>query len=309
MPVVVFGSLNVDYLIPAEGALPLPGETVTSALPYTLTPGGGKGMNQAVAARRAGAAVTMIGALGADANGATVRKTLAAEGIADAAIKTGDLPTGTAFIFLAADGENMILVSSGANNEVSAADLRADLLGPETILLFQMEVPLPEIVAALQEAQAAGAKTVLNLAPAKFPERDPEAFRQALAGLDTLIVNQVEAQMLADWLGLAETGPAALQAAIGCAHCIVTEGAAGVQAAGPEGLVSVPSHPVTVRDTTGAGDAFCGGYAAARDAGLPFAEALSWGAVAGALACRAIGCQTALPYAAEIKDAVDGRRH
>jgi ribokinase len=293
--IIVFGSLNMDLVMTME-SLPRPGETVLCP-GYVLKPGG-KGANQAVAARRAGAKVAMAGCLGEDAFGAGLRAVLSREGVEAGTVATVDRPTGCAAIRVDRGGENSISVASGANLAASAAQVPDALLGPGTTVLAQMEVPPDETWEMLRRARAAGARTVLNLAPAG--EVPPDILR----GLDVLVVNEIELAAVADRLGLphdaVETRAAALARAFGPV-VIVTLGSRGAVALEADGRGwRVPALPIRPVDTTGAGDAFCGVLTAGLDAGLALPEALARASVGAALACLALGAQESLPQAAAI---------
>lgn len=296
--IVVFGSLTVDLLMPVP-TLPRPGETVLGEA-YETQPGG-KGANQAAAAARAGASVRFHGALGDDAFGALSRAALAASGVDVSGIATVDRPTAAAAVLIGSDGANQIAVAAGANLAARAGQVRDADLAPGTTLLLQMEVPAAENWALLRRARARGARTVLNVAPALPVPGD------ALALVDILVVNEIEAAMLAGGLGLGVSEPEALAATL-ATRCggvaAVTLGPAGSIAAGPGGIVRTAALPVEVRDTTGAGDAWTGAFAAALDAGCDLALALRHGSVGGSLACRALGARAGLAEAAEIASGV-----
>ncbi|GAB4358746.1 MAG: ribokinase [Kiloniellaceae bacterium] len=292
--ITVFGSLNADLVCPVA-QLPVPGETVTGPA-YTVV-AGGKGANQALAAARAGAAVRMVGTVGRDAFAEVALASLRDGGVDLAGIAESGGRTACAFIAVDAAGRNLIVVASGANLETHAGQLASAGLAAGDLLLLQMEVALAENWQAVAAAKAAGARVVLNLAPAgPVP---PEVLRQ----IDFLVVNETEACQLGDQLGLAESTPqqiAARLAADVVAHCIVTLGAEGVAAYGAAGHHRLPALPVEVVDTTAAGDAFVGGFAAALHAGQTMEAALAQGIVAGSLACRTLGAQSSLPDQNEI---------
>src|SRR5215204_2049977 len=161
--ILVFGSINVDVLVPVPH-LPRPGETVLGG-DYALAPGG-KGANQAVAARRAGAAVALAGVIGEDAFAGFALEILRREGVDLRLVRPVARPTGCAAIMIGAGGENLIAVAPGANREALAATVPEAMLGPTTTVVCQMEVPAAETWALLRRARAAGARRVLNLAPA-----------------------------------------------------------------------------------------------------------------------------------------------
>lgn len=290
--ILVFGSLNVDVLVPVA-ALPHPGETVLGG-DYALLPGG-KGANQALAARRAGAAVALAGAVGGDAFAAVALAPLRDAGIDIAGVQPVARPTGCALIIVAdagdQRGENLIAVASGANRAAAAAGVPDRLLGPGTVLVCQMEVPAAENWALLRRARAAGARTVLNLAPAAAVPAD------ALADIDILVANRGEAAALGT--NLQALGRRLQQA------LVVTQGAEGATAYRRDGgRIAVPALAIEPVDTTGAGDTFVGVLAAALDQGFALEPALHRAAAAAALACLAQGAQSAMPDAAAIAAAV-----
>jgi ribokinase len=300
--ITVFGSLNADLVCRVEH-LPAPGETVIGP-DYTVVPGG-KGANQALAAARAGAGVRMVGAVGRDGFREAALSSLKQGGVDLAALADSDRPTACAFIGVDPRGENQIIVASGANLDARAEQLLPLPLGAGDLLLLQMEVPHEENWKAVAIAKAAGAEVVLNLAPAGAVP--PEVLRR----IDVLIVNETEARQLAAQLGLREEAPEDIGARLAAefvAQCIVTLGAEGVAACGTRGNYRLPALPVEVVDTTAAGDAFVGGFAAALDQDAPLQTALAWGVVAGGLACRGLGAQSSLPSRAEIAAALESYR-
>ncbi len=289
---VILGSVNADLLLKVA-KLPAPGETVLCPA-YEMAPGG-KGSNQAAAAAKAGAATRFIGHLGDDAYGPVVRKLLVEAGIDCERLAVSKRPTAIAVIGVDEAGENAIIVASGANLDTHAGQVPDDLLGPATTVLCQNEIRMTETAAILARGKAAGARTILNLAPAGplMPE--------VLASLDVLVVNEIEARMAAD---AASGEPLDLARRLAQAHnltCVVTLGAKGAIAVGPDGSWRVGSLSITPVDTTGAGDAFVGVLAAALDAKKPMAEALHRASLAAGLACLAVGAQSSQPKAAEIE--------
>ncbi|MEQ9811477.1 MAG: ribokinase [Azospirillaceae bacterium] len=292
--ILVFGSLNIDLVL-AVPRIPRPGETVL-APSYEKKPGG-KGANQAVAAARAGGRVAMAGAVGDDGFGREVIDNLAAQGVDTTLLRTVDRPTGLACITVDADAENAIAVASGANGVADSGTIPDTALGPDTLVVLQMEVPPAANWRLIERARARGARVMLSLAPAgAIPE---DAFR----GLDVFLVNRLEAEMAADALGLASADietTARTLARRGGTLVIVTLGAEGVLATDGESVLTQPSLRVDPVDTTGAGDTFAGVLAAGLDAGLGLAEALARASTAAALACTALGAQESMPTAAQI---------
>jgi ribokinase len=286
--IVVFGSINLDLIFPLP-RIPAPGETVLA--PELAIAPGGKGANQACAAARDGARVVMAGAVGGDALATDALRLLRAAGADLSRVRTVEAVTGTAAIFVAPDGQNAIGVGSSANLHARAAQVEDALLGPHTTLLLQMEVPVVENVALIRRARRRGARILLNLAPAADLPRD------ALTALDVLVANETEAAFLAGRLGGAADA-AALSRALGI-DVVRTLGGAGSEYSGRDGMLRLPAHPVSVVDTTAAGDCFCGVLAAALDRGLPMSAALRRATVAAALACARRGTQNSLPLASE----------
>lgn len=294
--IVVFGSLNVDVMI-AVDHLPLPGETVLGP-GYQLT-AGGKGANQALAAARAGGAVTMIGCVGGDPLAETALADLRAAGVDLNHLTTVADPTGLAAICVDKLGENHVVVASGANRQTKASQLADGLLGPQTVLVLQMEVPLTENWALIRRAKAKGTRILLNVAPAAPIPTD------VLSLVDWLIVNENEARQIAASLGSKiDDARAAAKFIAGESKTtvIVTLGAAGAAAYLKDGSdLSVGALKIQPVDTVGAGDSFVGGFAAALDRGKTLAEALRYASVGGALACLHPGAQPSLPLLAAIE--------
>jgi ribokinase len=287
--IVCFGSVNLD-LIFAVPSLPGPGETVLG--PTVRLEPGGKGANQALAAARDGARVVLAGAVGGDALAADALALLRDSGVDLGRIAIAAASTGCAAICVDAAGRNLIAVGSGANLAARQAQIEDALLGPDTVLLLQRETAPDEIAALIRRAHAAGARIVLNLAPAGPIAPD------ALSLVDVLVVNETEAAWLAGTLGCAPDA-AAIRAALG-GDVVMTLGGAGVAAATAAGAFRLAAHQVAVVDTTAAGDCFTGVLAAALDRGLGMAPALARANAAAALCCTRPGSQSTLPLASEI---------
>lgn len=287
---LVFGSINADLIVEVE-RLPAPGETILCPQ-YTFAHGG-KGANQASAAARAGARVLFAGRVGRDPWGAVLRRQLVADGVDTSLLLDADRPSGTAFIAVDRAGENAIIVASGANLEVRAEQVPDALLGPETTVLCQNEVPPAETAALLRRARARGARTLLNLAPAGGIEEG------LLAELSVLLVNEGELRALAPGGDTADRA-AGLNRRHGCA-VVVTLGPDGALLATHDRLLHQPGLKVAAVDTTGAGDTFAGVLAAALDRGASLEEAVAEATVAGALACTGLGARAAQPARAAIR--------
>jgi ribokinase len=287
MNIVVLGSLNIDRYSLVE-RLPQPGETVLARRSFTRF--GGKGANQAVAAARLGARVTMIGAVGADELGEEYRERLAAEAIDTRAItmEAPDISTGSATIAVDAAGENCIIVDPGANARVTPDDIRAarEQIAAARVLLVQLETPLATVVEAIQVAHAAGVAVVLN----PSPWRDDLPWGEL--ALHTVIVNETEVQA---WLGQPR-----FPRELAVQRVVVTQGAGPTLGFSASEALEVHPPVIQVVDTVGAGDAFAGAYVVALAEGMGFPEALRFANAAGALATQKSGAQEALPDRAAV---------
>jgi ribokinase len=291
--IVVVGSLNMDLVVRAPRH-PQPGETIMGGDFRTFP--GGKGANQAVAAARLGAAVQMIGRVGADAFGDALLRTLAQDGVATRHVRRDqEAPTGVALITLNAAGQNSIVVAPGANARVTPQDVVAAeaAFAGAAVLLLQLECPLPAVAQAIEMAKQHGAQVVLNPAPAQPLDV------ALLAKVDYLLPNQNELALLT---GLDDIRPAVsrLQAS-GVRRVVVTLGEDGVLVAEDDSEIHIPAHGVIVVDTTAAGDAFAGAFTVALLSGHSTRQAAAWGNAAGALAVTRAGAQPSLPRRGELE--------
>jgi ribokinase len=286
--IVVAGSANMD-LVGLAARLPRPGETVLGD-DFVMTPGG-KGANQAIAATRAGATCVMLGAIGSDAFGVTIKARLNASGVDTAHLRTSYGSSGVAVIMVDRAGENVILVSPGANNSfagLSAAETA--VIADSDVLLCQQEIPVETVTAAAQAAQAGGTRVILNAAPAR--DLPPEL----VAAVDLLVVNEGEATAIT---GSAEPDLPALLALV--PRVVLTLGGAGSRYADRDGRdEQIPPCRVDVVDTTAAGDAFTGALAVAWGEGRDLVEAVRWANAAGAACVRKVGASNSLPARADI---------
>ena len=256
---------------------------------------GGKGANQALAPAGAGGEVCFSASIGDDDFGQRALSNLAEAGVDLSAVARRSRPTACATISVDGDGENQIVVSSGANLETTAAQLKA---APGDLVLQQMEIPLSEICAGVDLAQQQGAQIILNAAP--FHPIPPAI----LAKLDILIVNEVEARMLADDLGLGASDLSKVCAAAQrrfAMTVILTLGANGAMAFAPDQTLRAGTLSLQALDTVGAGDAFVGAFVAAMANDASLADCLRWGSVAGGLACLKPGAQDGVPDRAAIE--------
>lgn len=302
--VLVVGSANVDFTV-AVGRLPRAGETVTGGT--LLVNHGGKGANQAVAARRLGAAVRFVACVGDDASGRDIRAALEHEGIGVAGLSaTREAATGTALIVVDGDGRNQIAVAPGANWELTVEMVarRQDDLAWADVVMCQLETPIDTAAWVLREARRRGRLALLNPAPMRDEARD------LVPLADYLTPNETEAERLT---GVAvrdgERAAAAGQAlrARGAGTVVLTLGAAGALACTAKGDVVAPAFGVNVVDTTAAGDAFNAGLAVALAEKRPLEAALRFAAATGALACTRRGAQRSLPQRTEVETLLSGR--
>jgi ribokinase len=293
--IVVVGSLNLDLVVRVPRH-PGPGETVLGG--DVLRYPGGKGANQAVAAARLGQRVAMLGRVGEDDAGRTLLGVLDADGVDHAWVRpTAGVPTGTALIAVDDEGENVIVVSPGANAHVSAADVRdaAPILGAARATLLQLEIPMEAVGEA---ARASNGIVVLNPAPAApIPS-------EVLSEVDVLVPNRSELELLAgrrlaDAEELASVaadldGPGAVVITLGAEGALVVEGGR---------VTHVPAVPVDAVDTTAAGDSFCGALADGVVRGIGLVDATRWAVRAAAVTVTRSGAQTSLPRRSDVPDA------
>ncbi|RMH91054.1 ribokinase [Lysobacter pythonis] len=308
--VVVVGSFNVDHVWRCD-ALPAPGATLAGR--YACGPGG-KGFNQAMAARRAGADTRFICALGDDDGGRLARRLAKADGIALAAMAARN-PTGTAGIFVDAAGRNSIVIGPGANAELSLAHVEAEhaAIAAADVLLAQLESPAEAIGLALATARGAGRRTVLNPAPANAGTE-----RSLLAQADILTPNETEfAALIARHTALAIPAQAVASAADDALHLlcrtlhpagsvVLTLGALGSFVSHPEGALRgdsvthyrIAATPARTLDTTGAGDAFNGALCAsmALRADVGFARHVDVASRYAARSTERTGAALSMPY-------------
>ncbi len=290
--ITVVGSLNMDLVVRTP-RIPRPGETIIGGDFHTLP--GGKGANQAVAAARLGARVSMVGRVGRDTFANPLLDNLTAAGV-DHTFVTQDpeAATGVALIEVDDAGQNSIVVASGANMRVSPADVEAAeaTIASADVLLLQLESPLETVTRAAQVARAHGVRVILNPAPARPL---PAAL---LSLVDVLIPNENETALLT---GMPVESRDQIEAAatalreLGVGTVILTLGDRGALLTQEGETEHFPAFDVTPVDTTAAGDAFVGGFAVALAEGKSLAEAVRWGNGAGALAATRLGAQPSLP--------------
>ncbi|MFF4563377.1 ribokinase [Streptomyces sp. NPDC001435] len=289
--IAVLGSLNMDLVAYVEKA-PQPGETVTGREFRTIP--GGKGANQAIAAARAGATVSMIGAVGNDIFGTRLRDTLEHSGVDTDDLRTMEGSSGTAHIVVDDEGGNSIVVVPGANGTVDHLSPGDEgVIASADALLLQLEIPMAAVLAGAEAARRHGVRTILTPAPAQ-PLPDG-----LLAATDLLVPNEHEATALTGRPDPREAADVLLDRV---PEVVVTLGAAGCLylTRGAEPLV-VPAPRVTAVDSTGAGDTFVGALAVALGEERPIREALTWAAAAAAVSVQREGASTSMPYRPEIE--------
>ncbi|HRT08533.1 MAG TPA: ribokinase [Candidatus Paceibacterota bacterium] len=302
-PLVVLGSSNTDMIIQLD-RLPRPGETLLGGEFHTAA--GGKGANQAVAAARAGGKVTFIARVGRDLFGRQAVAGFQREGInVDWIAFDRQAPSGVALIFVAKDGENSIAVAGGANNNLSAADVRrakAAFRGA-SILLMQLETPMETVLAAASLAAKAGVRVILNPAPAR---RLPDTL---LRQVSILTPNETEAELLT---GIRVCNPATAAKAAhrllerGTQTVIITLGPRGAFIATRDLARMVPGFRVKAVDTTAAGDIFNGALAVALGEGQPLLDAVRFAQAAAAISVTRLGAQPSAPTRKEIHRLASG---
>lgn len=275
---VVVGSVNMDLHFDVA-ALPGPGETVLASQLHHRP--GGKGGNQAVAAARAGADVTMVAAVGDDAGGRALLDHLSASGVDVGAVVTLPVPSGTAAVLVGRSAENMIVVAPGANAHLTMDSARVrDVVAAADVLLVQLEIPVPTALAAARQARESGVTVVLNASPAI------DDLGELAAVCDVVVVNETEA---AGWRWPVP-------------YLVTTLGDRGATCVGPDGEFAVAAPAVEAVDTTGAGDVFAG-VLAADWTGDP-RRALRRAVTAGALATLVAGAGDCAPTGEAIDDAL-----
>lgn len=297
--IIVVGSLNMDLVVRAPH-MPASGETVIGSDFRTIP--GGKGANQAVAAAKLGAQVTMVGRVGGDDFGRAQLRNLGELGIDTRYVTVDpDAATGIALITLDAGGQNSIVLAAGANMRLTVADIGAarQTIAQADVLVCQLESPLEAVKHAIALAQNCGVRVILNPAPAR--NLDPET----LSRVDFLIPNESETALLT---GIEVTDASSARRAAnhllqqGVGIVILTLGEKGAFLVGLGEEMHIPAYEVEVVDTTAAGDAFVGGFAVALAEGENLPKAVRFANAAGALAVTKLGAQPSLPARQEVEE-------
>lgn len=296
--ILVIGSLNMDMVIPVK-ELPQKGETILGGSPDYIP--GGKGSNQACAAAKLGGTVTMLGKVGRDEMGRTLKDDLAAAGVDVSHVEeTPDAPTGMAVIYVSETGSNSIVVVPGANGLCDLGYIEANeaLIAAHDIIVLQLEIPHDAVFRAIQLAKKHGRLVVLNPAPA--PDSLP---REVIAGLDYFTPNETELARIAGLpVGNVEEATAAGRKLVGegVGTVLATLGEAGALLVTADRAELVPALRVKAVDTTAAGDTFNGAFVTALAEGRPEAEAIAFGNRAAAISVTRKGAQTSIPTRAEV---------
>ncbi len=305
--ICVVGSLSYDLVMQVPRR-PQKGETIIGTAFNTFV--GGKGNNQALAAARSGAEVSMIGRVGQDSFGDQVAAMLVKTGVDIRHLyRDSEVSTGIADILVDADGDNSITIAPQANGRLCPADIDAAkaVIQDANFMLLQLEIPVDTVTHAAKLGRSLGLTVILNPAPA--PESGlPD---ELLANIDIIIPNQTEAEILTGIkvLDISSAVDAAkyLQKK-GLKQVIITMGEMGALLVDEKSVAQMsPAFQVQVMDTTAAGDAFCGALLASMAAGNKLETAMTYACAAGALATTALGAEPSLPQASEIKKLVETR--
>lgn len=296
MSVLVFGSLNLDLVTYAD-KLPAIGETIVGE--KLLKFPGGKGLNQAIAARRAGSEVLMVGSIGNDADGDYLFDILKSENIDPKFITKTSEQTGIAVIEVSKSAENRIIIIAGANSKSRFSNEVLTSSPSVTVSLAQLETPIAEVAKFIHESKAAGKITILNPAPIQKLDQ------QLLQDTDYLIANETEVSFLigsaVEHLSKDEAVTIARQLQKnGSKKVIITLGEQGSVYLDQEKELFTPAYKVKAVDTTAAGDAFCGAFATAISENKPVEYALKFASAAGGLAATKAGAVPSLPTQQEI---------
>lgn len=293
--IFVVGSLNADLVVKSP-RFPQPGETI-SGEDLQIIPGG-KGANQAVAAARQGVKTAMLGRVGSDSFAPFLIDNLKANQVDTSHVIADSSATGTAIIVVDANGQNSIVLSPGANGNVSPADVDSASFSNSKLLLLQLEIPTPTVLHAAQQARANGLTVILNPAPAKpLPA-------ELISTVDILIPNESELSLLTGLpVNDADSAERAAKEIMkqGVKTVIVTLGGKGALLVTAQQTTQVDTYKVNVVDTTAAGDAFIGGFASALLSGKSLEDSVRHGCACGALATTKFGAQPSLPTKEEVE--------
>ena len=283
--ITVLGSINMDLVVTCS-SLPQPGQTLLGKGFATIC--GGKGANQAIAVARGGGQVQLIGAVGDDGFGAELLANLVGNGVHTGFVRRHSGPSGIAAIAVDDNGENTIVVVSGANGSMGTLTAgEQEVIGESALVVCQLEIPMDTVVHAGAIVAANGKPLLLNPSPVQTLSW------ALLSNTSLLVLNEGEA---------AQLGAAAVEEV---QHVVTTLGGAGAHYRGPDGQqFTVPAPRVRAVDTTGAGDAFTGALAVAWVEGKPPLQSVQWACAAGALAATTAGASVSAPYRSAIAELV-----
>lgn len=294
--ILVIGSSNTDMTVMTD-RLPAPGETVLGGQ-FSMGQGG-KGANQAIAAKRLGGDVSLICKVGKDLFGKNAISHYKKEGLDTSGVMSSDKPSGVALITVDSKAENCIVVASGSNNDITEEDIyahKAEIQAAEIVLL-QLEIPLPAVLKAAKIAFESGAYVVLNPAPAK--ELPDEIYNY----ISLIIPNQTEIKLMTG-ISASDENKAAKAADIlinkGVKDVIVTMGAKGSMVCNDGKCNFVPARKVKAVDTTAAGDTFCGGVCVGLSEGMDLLEAARFATCASSLTVQKAGAQESVPFRRDV---------
>lgn len=293
--VLVVGSLNADLVVRAP-RFPQPGETISGGDLQVIP--GGKGANQAVAAARLGANVSMLGRVGKDNFGDFLLDNLKQNNVDVSRVLRDESSTGTAIIVVDENGQNSIVLSPGANGNVTSADVDSASFLHHDLILLQLEIPIPTVLRAAQRAKEMDMRVILNPAPAK------EIPDELIALADFIVPNETELSLLTGQ-SVSDTSSAEKAAEQlldrGAGNVIVTLGSKGALIVNRELSKQVDTYKVDVVDTTAAGDAFIGGFATKLLESTDLLAAVQFACACGALATTKFGAQPSLPTKEEVE--------
>ena len=298
--VLVVGSANMDMVVSTD-RFPKPGETVM-ARDFGMYPGG-KGANQAVACAKLGGDVAFLGKVGRDMFRDRLLESLDTEGVdASSVLEDEHAPTGIALITVDRTGQNEIIVVSGSNMKLTPEDVsrHKKLFERAGVVMLQLEIPVETVMRAARLAKAAGAKVILNPAPAPSTELSDELLRM----VDYITPNESEAELLTG--NIASDGAASVEAARtlierGVGDVLLTLGERGVVHVSAGGANAYPAYEVDAVDTTAAGDAFNGAFAYAISCGQSIEEAVPFANAVAACCVTRMGAQTSMPSLKDVE--------
>jgi ribokinase len=298
--ILVIGSANIDMIMSLP-SLPKIGETVTDGVFQQTF--GGKGANQAVAAKRSGADVTLLCCLGDDENGRAIAKKLSDDGIDMSwAVSTSDASTGAALIMFDHQGSNYISVAPGSNYKLLPNHIakHANHFSDFSLMILQCEIPDETLHAAFEAAHVVDIPILFNCAPARKLEKSIKPGNRY-----GIVVNETEAAALTNIQVLDKTSAFRAGSKLrdsGYRFAIVTMGSQGACLVSDDGEEYVPAKPVSAVDSTAAGDTFCGAFAAAYIEGSSLRKTVQFGSIAASICVQRIGAQPSIPFKREIEE-------